>query len=270
MLVCYARELKESFANYAPDVVRLMVPLLKFYFHDGVRSAAAESLPYLLDCAKIKGDQYLSEMWLFICPELLKALDQEPEAEVLSEIMTSVAKCVDTLGSGFLNAEILNQIFGSLEKVMKDHFEKETKRLEKRHDEDYDDEVEEQLLEDRDDDSYLMSRVTEVLHSLFSVFKGDSLFLYFERILPHAAKLLEAERPWSDHQWGLCIFDDLIEFGGPYSEKYQNYFLQALLTYLTDKHVDVRQAAGYGIGVLAQNGGDRFSGLCDYSINYNK
>lgn len=55
MLVCYARELKDGFANYAEDVVRLMVPMLKFYFHDGVRTAAAESLPCLLDCAKIKG-----------------------------------------------------------------------------------------------------------------------------------------------------------------------------------------------------------------------
>lgn len=35
MLVCYARELKEGFAEYAEEVVRIMVPLLKFYFHDG-------------------------------------------------------------------------------------------------------------------------------------------------------------------------------------------------------------------------------------------
>lgn len=55
MLVCYARELKEGFADYAEEVVRLMVPMLKYYFHDGVRTAAAASLPYLLDCAKIKG-----------------------------------------------------------------------------------------------------------------------------------------------------------------------------------------------------------------------
>nr|XP_023996181.1 importin-5-like [Salvelinus alpinus] len=33
-------------------VVKLMVPLLKFYFHDGVRVAAAESMPLLLEwCA---------------------------------------------------------------------------------------------------------------------------------------------------------------------------------------------------------------------------
>lgn len=56
MLVCYARELKEGFADYAEEVVRLMVPMLKFYFHDGVRTAAAQSLPCLLECARIKGN----------------------------------------------------------------------------------------------------------------------------------------------------------------------------------------------------------------------
>ena len=61
MLVCYARELKEGFADYAEEVVRLMVPMLKFYFHDGVRIAAAESLPCLLECAKVKGKfKYIS------------------------------------------------------------------------------------------------------------------------------------------------------------------------------------------------------------------
>ena len=35
MLVCYARELKEGFAEYAEEVVKIMVQHLKFYFHDG-------------------------------------------------------------------------------------------------------------------------------------------------------------------------------------------------------------------------------------------
>ena len=35
MLVCYARELKEAFAEYTEQVVKIMVSHLKFYFHDG-------------------------------------------------------------------------------------------------------------------------------------------------------------------------------------------------------------------------------------------
>lgn len=37
------------------------------------------------------GPQYLQGMWSFICPELLKAIDTEPENEVLAEHMHSLA-----------------------------------------------------------------------------------------------------------------------------------------------------------------------------------
>ncbi len=45
MLVVYARDLKEGFAEYAPAITRIMVPHLKFFFHELVREAAAEILP---------------------------------------------------------------------------------------------------------------------------------------------------------------------------------------------------------------------------------
>ena len=36
MLVCYAKELKEGFVNYVEETTKLMVPLLRFYFHEGL------------------------------------------------------------------------------------------------------------------------------------------------------------------------------------------------------------------------------------------
>jgi hypothetical protein len=92
MLVCYAKELKEGFAAYTEEVTKLMVPLFKFYFHDGVRSAAAESMPHLLECAQIRGEQYVAEMWSYISNDLIKAIESEPEQEVLAELMRSFSK----------------------------------------------------------------------------------------------------------------------------------------------------------------------------------
>lgn len=62
------------------------------FFLSGVRVAAAESLPFLLDCAKIRGHEYLVQMWQYICPELLKAVDLEPENDIRSEHMNSLAQ----------------------------------------------------------------------------------------------------------------------------------------------------------------------------------
>ena len=57
-----------------------------------MRIAAAESLPYLLECAKIRGQEYIVTMWQFICPELLKAIDNEPENDIKSEHMHALAQ----------------------------------------------------------------------------------------------------------------------------------------------------------------------------------
>ncbi|XP_049800660.1 importin-5 [Schistocerca nitens] len=265
MLVCYARELKEGFADYAEEVVRLMVPMLKFYFHDGVRTAAAESLPYLLECAKIKGPEYLRDMWSFIYPELLRAIDTEPENEVLAEHMHSMAKCIETLGSFYLTAETVGELIRIVDKIMKDHFENAAARQEKRKDEDYDEVVEEQLVDENNEDVYILSKVADIVHSLFLTYKAD-FFPFFDQVVGHFVKCLAPEMPWSDRQWALCVFDDAIEFGGPACSKYQQFFLQPMLNYITDKTAEVRQAAVYGWGVLGQFGGDGFAGACAEAI----
>lgn len=265
MLVCYARELKDGFADYAEEVVRLMVPMLKFYFHDGVRSAAAESLPYLLDCAKIKGPQYLEGMWQYICPELLKAISTEPETDVQSEMLHSLAKCIESLGASCLSDESMKEILKIIEKYMNDHFEKASKRAMARNEEDYDDGVEEILAEEDDNDIYLLSKIADIVHALFLTTKNNFL-PYFDTVSPLFIKLLDPARPWADRQWGLCIFDDVIEYCGPQCVQYQQIFTQPMLQYVTDKSSEVRQAACYGCGVLGQFGGEQFAVTCAQAV----
>lgn len=53
-----------------------------------------------------------------------------------------------------------------------------------------------------------------------------------------------------------------IEFCGPDSAPYQQFFTPALLQYVSDKSPEVRQAAAYGCGVLAQFGGEQYAMTC--------
>merc|ERR1711970_1051582 len=61
----------------------------------------------------------------------------------------------------------------------------------------------------------------------------------FEVLLPTFAKLLAPDRNWSDRQWGICVFDALIEFGGPPSIKYQEAFLPTIVNGIVDKSAEV-------------------------------
>lgn len=73
-------------------------------------------------------------------------------------------------------------------------------------------------------------------------------------------------RPWPDRQWGLCIFDDVIEHCSPSSFKYAEYFLRPMLQYVCDSSPEVRQAAAYGLGVMAQYGGESYRPFCTGTI----
>ena len=109
--------------------------------------------------------------------------------------------------------------------------------------------VEEQLVDEDDEDTYTLSKVTGVLHACMVAYRSAFLPV-LDALVPHLVRLLGADRPWPDHQWGVCVFDDVIEFAGADSVKYQEVFLQPLLDFLQDKSPEVRQAAAYGWGVL--------------------
>ncbi|KAM8975291.1 importin-5 [Pelodytes ibericus] len=265
MLVCYAKELKEGFADYTEQVVKLMVPLLKFYFHDGVRVAAAESMPLLLECARVRGPEYLTQMWHFMCDALIKGIGTEPDSDVLSEIMHSFAKCIEVMGDGCLNNEHFEELGGIMKGKLEEHFKNQELRQVKRQDEDYDEEVEESLQDEDDNDVYILTKVSDILHSIFSSYK-EKVLLWFEQLLPLIVNLICPHRPWPDRQWGLCIFDDVIEHCSPSSFKYVEYFLRPLLQSICDNSPEVRQAAAYGIGVMAQFGGDNYRPFCTESL----
>ncbi|KAJ1115929.1 hypothetical protein NDU88_004149 [Pleurodeles waltl] len=280
MLVCYAKELKEGFVEYTEQVVKLMVPLLKFYFHDdilvrflvafelchkSVRVAAAESMPLLLECARVRGPEYLTQMWHFMCDALIKAIGTEPDSDVLSEVMHSFAKCIEVMGPGCLNSEHFEELGGILKAKLEEHFKNQELRQVKRQDEDYDEQVEESLQDEDDSDVYVLTKVSDVLHSLFSSYK-DKVLPWFEQLLPLIVNLICSHRPWPDRQWGLCIFDDIIEHCSPASFKYVEYFLRPMLQSICDSSPEVRQASAYGIGVMAQFGGENYRPFCTEAL----
>ncbi|XP_077863198.1 importin-5-like, partial [Saccoglossus kowalevskii] len=160
-------------ASIKPEVALVDILCLILDFVELVRLSAAESLPYLLECAKIKGDDYLAQMWSYILPEVLKAIQTEPESDVLVQHMDSFAKCVEFLGKGCLDETQLATLAKLMGDILDQHFKRHADRQEQRKDEDYDEVVEENLQDE------------------------------------------SADRPWADHQWAICIFDDLLEYCGP-------------------------------------------------------
>ena len=73
--------------------------------------------------------------------------------------------------------------------TLNEHFERQGERLKKRNDEDYDEGVEEQLVEEDDEDTYTLSKLGDLIHALFAAYK-EAFLPCFEQLLPYATKLL--------------------------------------------------------------------------------
>lgn len=74
-------------------------------------------------------------------------------------------------------------------------------------------ETKEVLEEERDSDSFILGRLSDLLHALFSTYR-EKFLPCFDRLVPEFGKLLQPDRTWRERQWGLCFFDDVIEHVG--------------------------------------------------------
>ncbi len=135
MLYCYVTELGEGFFPYVKEVAQLLLPLLKFAYHEGVRNAAVQSLYPLLRSAHQHamsngGDlQFVQGMWSYMLPALLSALDEEEDLEIEFHMLNQLHECVNLLGAQLVGAQPLQQITAAL----KSRFVQYEQRREARH-----------------------------------------------------------------------------------------------------------------------------------------
>ena len=137
-----------------------------------------------------------------------------------------------------LTAEELKELTTILDSHFKKHFERSTERAEKRHDEDHDEEAEEEMMEEDDFDSYILNRLSDIIHSLLVTYT-ESYLGYFDTLVPHFYTLLQPGRSVSDRQWALCVFDDVIQFTGAHSHRYSQFFLSRMAESLSDPSAEV-------------------------------
>ena len=138
-----------------------------------------------------------------------------------------------------LTANELKELTIILDNHLKKHFERSNQRAEKRHDEDHDEETEEEILEEDDFDSYILNRLSDIIHSLLVTYT-DSYLIYFDTLVPHFYALLQPTRSISDRQWALCVFDDVIQFTGTHSHRYTQFFLSQMAESLADSAAEVK------------------------------
>lgn len=267
MLVSYARDLGAGFLPYVPQVLEIALPLLKFYFHDGVRHAAAALIPLLLRDAKEANiaPNELQTMWNTIFEKVMNIMNKEDDITFLAQLYSTFYECVEVLGENSLQPAHLEAFTSAAEGQLKMYLERLTLQEAEKQNGEYDPEDDEQAMEDEITEEDALSELARAFQAIFKT--HQAVFLpYFEKLLPLVVQFLN-HPSMAARQWAVCIFDDFVEYLGPVSFNYSNYFMQSMVNALQDPAPEVRQAAAYGLGVCGQFGGPQYADVCAGSLN---
>ncbi|KAG1673229.1 hypothetical protein FOA52_013109 [Chlamydomonas sp. UWO 241] len=273
MLCCYAEELREGFLPYVQTVTEIMVPLLKFWFHEEVRRAAANIVPELLHSAVAAASKNqagvdqaaVAQLLNIIFPPLVEALGKEPDVDVLPAMLDAVSSIVDMVEPAMIQEEWVSKAFEKFAKILTEAEERRVERLKRQNTEDFDAEELEALEEENQQEEELFDQVATCLGTFLKKF-NDAVLPLVERIMPQIAPLLEKTRSNEERRIAVCVVDDLLEHSPAGRVKYAGQVVPVLLEACGADDPDLRQCSVYGLGVLASKSPELFKPIAQETL----
>eukprot|EP00331_Platyophrya_macrostoma_P022094 CAMPEP_0176443770 /NCGR_PEP_ID=MMETSP0127-20121128/22638_1 /TAXON_ID=938130 /ORGANISM="Platyophrya macrostoma, Strain WH" /LENGTH=1003 /DNA_ID=CAMNT_0017829097 /DNA_START=385 /DNA_END=3396 /DNA_ORIENTATION=+ len=270
MIRVFITELNKHYINYLKPTMDLVLRALVYPMSDKIRKTAAICLPGLLLVVKNSnhpnkqelkltlGQAYLATLWLTV--------EKESDAETILKFVHAIKDCISILGKFMPEDEIKDTSLRIL-KLLSDSDLRKLENENYKKVEDCEKEEIEILNDDNDQEEELHVGIAELIGMLFKTHKELTLPLV-ETLFTHVlSKVLQPGLSDKMHKFGLCLIDDMIEYLG--IELIPNQWpliSEALLKYVTDKTWFVRQAAAYGIGILALKGKELFTDIAQICL----
>ena len=207
-------------------------------------------------------------MWDLILPAYQEAIAKESDLDVLCELLNGVGQCVEELGEEVVSDEHMKTVFTIIHEQLKNFENRRAEREKKSKDEEADeDDQENPWMKIIEVETSVLARISDINHFSFQIFK-NRLLPIFDKLEPQFTALLDPNRPFQDNQWGICIFDDVIEYCGEESYKYHEKFLNPMRNALSGKYPEVIQAAAYGFGIMGLKGGMSYAASCALALDH--
>ena len=270
MLRTYAQELGEAFLPHVQECAQVLIPLIRFQYMDDVRTNAMMAMPELLG-STIKAvkagspgatPQMANQLLQAMFEPIMEQLKNEPDTETLAVLLESWAEVVQLAtesDAAKLTDAQLQTVMAVYKLLIDESLERRAERAKEAQDDDLDEDEAEAWQEALTEEG-LVQNIVEAVGSLLKVYKSHVLPLFDQLLLPHFQQLLQPAAVPSDRVASLCVFDDIVEHcsadGG--SSRYISQLFPAYTMYARDESTEVRQAAVYGLGVLAEHGGAHF------------
>jgi len=278
MLAVFIEECGAGFAPYIEEASKIILGMLDYAGNDKIRSSATDCLPYLVKSAKASGIEHfnLVNMSTQFLQEISKAIAQEWETEVKMSQITAIKDIVDETGAGMFQQESCNQLSQSVLSLVDKSLERieESKKEEKeiREDEDEGEEFDEddaamfkEEIKAEYDLQIACAELLGIMMKTHGALVGEMVGHLQKKTLMEAFASGEPKR----QKFALFVLDDLVEHLGPNYFTPEDYgqIVKTVCSFVNNKTSSIRQAASYGIGVIAQNSGPSLGALLQECLN---
>ncbi|KAF8521902.1 ARM repeat-containing protein [Hysterangium stoloniferum] len=130
MLVIHCSTIGAKFSPWLPQVLQLVLPGLRFIFHDGVREAAALLIPMLLVCGK-KSSTLTPDMLNSVFSELVDDIGKEEDPSFLASAYKCFTDSTRVVGQESLPPAVYEGILRSTQNQIQMLAQKRKRRAEK-------------------------------------------------------------------------------------------------------------------------------------------
>jgi hypothetical protein len=257
--------LKGGYVNYIEVTHNVVFPIIANEANEDLRASAFSLLSYLVksmaNCGSADATEQAVLMARKYLPVMWNVISKELDITVVRSELKSVCKLMKAVKTQFLTAEEVNATAENALKILDNSFSKRDKRknlFDPDSDEDEDDRESDKIVEQiiRTTEDNLHVAISDVIGTLFKTHKELSLGIVnfcYEKLL---VKLLDAAATHEDHKLAIYIIVDIVEYVGPelVSDKW-GALTEALVRFADNARDETRQAACYGIGVLAEKTG---------------
>ncbi|KAF9428919.1 hypothetical protein BGZ94_000530 [Podila epigama] len=270
MLSCYAQELGSGFRPYLEKVRDIVLPLLRFYFHDGVRHAAVAALSPLILCLKQSelGPEYTFDFWHKVCAGILEVIATEADPTLLVPLYEAFYEGLGAMGPGpSLTLELLEGFSKATEAQLREFYARLKFREEARVSEELEAEDVELIQEEEMNEEAVLGEIGRAVQGVFKTHGVSYLPIFHNSLEPLVAAFLSDLQAPACRQWAICVLGDLVEFTGPNSWPVVGLYVAKVMDALLDPSLaEVRQAACYTLGICGQYGGPEYGQVCAASL----
>ena len=269
-IVCnICANLEEHFFPYVNETFQSMLPLMDFPLEE-IRQSVMKILPELMRSGTkhyenqkdAAGRAQFAQVTLrAMVPVVLGALLKENDTENCSMLLENFAETIQLADAGALTAKEADALIQILKSVLNDCKERQKEILAGAADGDVDEKDQEDIEEELEIEFELQTNIGECLGAVIRSSKQDAVAPFEAHFKEVLGGMLAPDQRVEDRMMSICAFIDVVEHGcpAPLALGYASQVVPAMTNYSQDKDDDMRQAAAYGLGIIAQAAPEQFA-----------